>query len=62
MSDQTTLNELSILAEKYKLNFTNALIDFGLECCAKGYQEGKKQQELIDIYNRNNNDKRRNTW
>ena len=54
MSDQTTLNELSILAEKYKLDFTNALIDFGLECCAKGYQEGRKQQEIIELYNRLN--------
>jgi hypothetical protein len=61
MSNQTTLNELSILANKYKLEFTNALIDFGLECCAKGYQEGRKQQELVDLYNRIKDDKRRDT-
>jgi hypothetical protein len=54
MSDQTTLTELKALADKYKLDFTNALIDFGLECCAKGYQEGRKQQEIIDLYNRLN--------
>ena len=61
MSDETRLTELSILAEKYKLDFTNALIDFGLECCAKGYQEGRKQQELVDLYNRIKDDKRRDT-
>ena len=58
MSNETTLTELKTLADKYNLEFSNNIIDFGLECCAKGYQEGRKQQELVDLYNRNKNDKR----